>query len=97
MPKPPGAGSTVAGSVSCPAKGSCTAVGTVWAGLGAKAALVAEHWNGTNWAVQATPAPLQAKQEGLNGVSCPASLSCAAVGDYNPGNGDAVPYAEQEH
>jgi hypothetical protein len=88
---------TALSGVSCPSATECTAVGTVWAGLGSKAALVAEHWNGTNWAVQATPAPLQAKQEGLYGVSCLVSLSCTAVGDYNPGNGDAVPYAEQEH
>jgi len=32
-----------------------------------------------------------------DGVSCLASLSCTTVGDYNPGNGDGVPYAEQEH
>jgi len=32
-----------------------------------------------------------------DGVSCLACLSCTTVGDYNPGNGDGVPYAEQEH
>ena len=79
--------------VSCPSGGACTAVGWVFAGeVGSKFAMVAEHWNGTSWTVQATPAPPQAKQEALNGVSCLASLYCTAVGGYFRG----VPFAEHE-
>ncbi len=88
---------TMLSGVSCPSATACTAVGTAWAGLGSKAAMVAEHWNGTTWTIQATPAPRKAKQTGFGGVSCLATLYCTAVSSYNPGNGDGVPYAEQEH
>jgi hypothetical protein len=88
---------TFLSGVSCPSATGCTAVGTVWAGLGTEAAMVAEHWNGTTWTIQATPTPPKAKQTGLDGVSCLASLYCTAAGGYNPGNGNGVPYAEQEH
>jgi hypothetical protein len=43
---------------------------------------LAEHWDGTKWAIQPTP-----NQNGpvnqLRGVSCTSATSCTAVGDGN--------------
>ena len=81
-PKPPGT-SAFLQDVSCPARGSCIAVG--FATSGGNPATLAEHWDGTRWTIQATPNPAGppgAAQATLNGVSCASSASCTAVGDY---------------
>src|SRR5215471_15134675 len=41
--------------VSCPAKGDCTAVGFYHKDQ--VGYTLAEHWNGTSWAIQPTPNP----------------------------------------
>jgi hypothetical protein len=48
-----------------------------------------ERWNGTAWHAQPTPNPARASTNGLNGVSCPSSSDCTAVG---LGNGDGTPF-----
>jgi hypothetical protein len=72
-------GSTVAAltSVSCPSTKSCFAVGNYSAGSGSRT--LAEHWNGSSWAQQATVNPSSATS--LNGVSCPNTKSCFAIGN----------------
>jgi hypothetical protein len=69
------------GSVSCSSAASCTAVGRANATGGDTSHLLAEHWNGTTWAIQTVPAdPAGTNDDGLNAVSCVSATSCTAVG-----------------
>ncbi len=69
--------------VACPSPTDCEAVGFYPpAEPGGNLAPVAEGWNGTTWALQATPNPTDATGSNLNGVACPSSTDCEAVGDY---------------
>jgi hypothetical protein len=43
---------------------------------------LAEHWNGSNWTVQATPNPTVIGDNVLSGVSCTSSTACTATGHY---------------
>jgi hypothetical protein len=63
--------------VSCPADGTCTAVGTYNAGAGLRT--LAERSDGSNWRIESTPNPAGA-QSLLTGVSCPGPSLCVAVG-----------------
>lgn len=81
--------------VSCTSVQSCTAVGANATNAAFFNTGVAEYWNGTRWALQATPVP-QTNTHGaaLSGVSCPAPLTCTAVGVYgHPGD---RPLADRE-
>ena len=82
----PGASPTLY-AISCTSPSFCIAVGSTVAasadgfaggGWQSSKALV-EAWNGTTWAVEATPAGAVAPAE-LSGVSCTSSTSCVAVG-----------------
>lgn len=70
-------------SVSCASPTSCDAVGTYQDEHGWGHPLV-EHWDGTTWTVQqaADPDPPgpNANNSELDGVSCPTTISCMAVG-----------------
>jgi hypothetical protein len=44
---------------------------------------LAERWDGTSWATQATPKPAGATSSQLNGVSCSGATNCVAVGYYS--------------
>jgi hypothetical protein len=78
--------------VSCVSARTCTAVG--WypfgeapgAGGSGPHRTLAERWNGTNWAVQATPTPRVAGGGDLIGVSCVSARACTAVGSTNAGS-----------
>jgi hypothetical protein len=43
---------------------------------------LAEHWDGTSWAVQPTAEPTGSSATDLADVSCSSATSCTAVGDY---------------
>jgi hypothetical protein len=93
-PKPPRT-STFLSAVSCPVPGSCTAVGHS-ARVGGNAFMLAEHWDGSGWAIQPTPGQAGIVNATLNGVSCASPASCTAVGAYNPPTvGGEHPVAEQ--
>jgi hypothetical protein len=64
--------------VSCVAATACLAVGDS-NNAGALVTL-AESWNGSNWAIQATPNPSGARSSSLQGVSCSASSAGPPVG-----------------
>jgi len=82
MLKPPGAGSTIMESVSCPAAGNCTAVGIFHRN---GAFTLAEHWNGTRWVIQPTPNLPRGFHNPLEeAVSCVSPASCTAVVDSSP-------------
>ena len=75
-PAPSGSTGASLSSVSCPAAGTCEAVGQN--GL----ASLAESLSGTTWTVQTTPPTSSPNVDNeLSGVSCPAVGACEAVGD----------------
>ncbi len=86
-PGPPGrANQTILNAISCPARGSCTAVGS--SSLGTRGFVLAERLRGAKWSLQSTPNPRFGG--GLNGVSCTRREFCLAVGDEQTG---ADPYS----
>jgi hypothetical protein len=83
---PPGAVASYFQAVSCPALGSCMAVGYYLSPGGAPQAL-AESYSSGSWQLLAVPLPSTAGSY-LQGVSCPTAGSCVAVG-YDLGAGGA--------
>jgi hypothetical protein len=79
-PQPGAQGSELTG-VSCPSASRCSAVGWYTAKSGVTRTL-AERWNGTAWATQATPNPALDITAELDGVSCSSASACTAVGWY---------------
>jgi hypothetical protein len=70
-------------AVSCPSAASCVATGTYYNSTGTVRKTLAEHWNGSTWAIQTTPNPTGTTEAELTGVSCPASATtCMAAGLY---------------
>jgi hypothetical protein len=79
-PQPGAQGSELTG-VSCSSASRCSAVGWYTAKSGSTRTL-AEHWNGTAWATQATPNPAPDISAQFDGVSCSSASACTAVGWY---------------
>ena len=80
-PNPPGGVLELLG-VSCASASACTAVGSDYInGTGLRVPLV-ERWNGTRWAIQASPNLPAGSDSFLSGVSCVSARACTAVGDY---------------
>jgi hypothetical protein len=75
-PNPSGSNGTAFGGVACPSTTSCYAVGNY--GVGSDVKTLAEHWNGSGWALMTTPSP--STYAFLSSVACPAKKSCYAVG-----------------
>jgi hypothetical protein len=72
------------GGVSCTSASACTAVGS-YDNNNIIAVTLAEHWNGTKWAIQHTPNPSGATWAGLGGVWCTSASACIAIGGSNSG------------
>jgi len=83
LPAPESGGGIVLSTVSCVASAtSCTAVGFNRDKSDINSTL-AEHWNGTEWSVEATPTPGTpgvGTEVTLEGVSCPSIVVCVALG-----------------
>jgi hypothetical protein len=94
-PKPAGAERASLAGVSCPGGSVCFAVGySSHPDVSATGtATLAERRIGSTWSVMPTPNPQGSSFAGLLGVSCPARLSCHAVGSTDtPG---PIPIAER--
>jgi hypothetical protein len=65
--------------ISCTAGNSCTAVGSFTDASGSGVTLV-EVWDGTGWTMQTSANPPAGPTADLQGVSCPVSNACTAVG-----------------
>ncbi len=78
--------SVILNAISCPAQGSCTAVGD--SSRYTTGYVLAERLRGARWSLQPTPNPRFGG--GLNGVSCTRQGFCLAVGDEQTG---ADPYS----
>jgi hypothetical protein len=72
-------------AVACTSASACTAVGGSMSSLSTPVTL-AERWNGTTWAIQATPNRAGAAASGLFSVACPSPGSCMAVGGTSSPN-----------
>jgi hypothetical protein len=96
-PNPTGALTSSLFGVSCVSAGACTAVGsyTSHAGGSVTTATLAEVWNGTSWAIQATPNPSGLDTSQLIDVSCVSTGACTAVGTYTNFALNDVTLAEQ--
>jgi hypothetical protein len=95
-PNPAGATeSFLAGGVSCTSSTACTATG-FYVNSSEVDVILAEHWNGTEWAIQTTPNPTGATESRLNGgVSCTSSTICTTTGYYKNSSGIRVTLAER--
>jgi hypothetical protein len=79
--------------LSCPSKSDCAAVGWDISGDSSGSAVpFAERWSGGSWAIQSVANPIEETTE-LEGVSCPNTSLCTAVGFYYGSSGQ-VPLAE---
>jgi hypothetical protein len=79
-------------AVSCASRSNCVGVGAT-ATTRATAPLI-ESWHGSAWKIAKVKGPLTATQRGnvdLNGVSCPTTTSCVAVGTYTMGTNPIAP------
>ena|GEM_PF-558712 len=83
LPLPSAAGSYLEG-VSCPAVGTCVAVGYDL-GAGNVPQLLAETYRAGSWSVSAAPLPAGAQASYLTGVSCQGALTCVASGWFSVG------------
>jgi hypothetical protein len=92
-PSPVGADQLSLAGVSCISPASCTAVGSYTEGFGHASTTfpLAEYWNGSTWAIQATPSPSSAVDSGLSAVSCTSATSCTAVGSYRSSAAHPLP------
>ena len=93
VPVDAGGGSTaqvIATELSCPAPGTCTAVGNYLNNTGHRVGLI-ETLSGGSWSEQVAPQPSDAATKQiaeLSAVSCPTTSFCGAGGDYrNSQNG----------
>jgi hypothetical protein len=94
-PNPSAAAGAELGAVSCPSASDCTATGAYADSSTKTTVTLAETWNGTKWAVQATPNPSHNRASGLNGVSCATAGACATAGSYESPQGASLPLTEQ--
>jgi len=85
VPNPARASANYLSGVSCPSASDCTAVGQ-GNGDGTPFAL-GERWRDGRWRLQAVPAPVGAAENQLNGIACPATGRCLAVGTVGPTRG----------
>jgi hypothetical protein len=77
-------------AVTCLSAKECTAVG------GDPSGALAEHWNGTKWAMEPAP-PGPGTNHLLSDVSCTSATACTAVGSYVPKSRREVALTLAEH
>jgi hypothetical protein len=68
-------------SVTCTSASDCWAVGSDTSNDGIIQTLI-ERWNGSEWAIVASPNNATTRDNELNGVACASASNCWAVGDY---------------
>jgi hypothetical protein len=77
-PNPKGSDSYL-NAVSCASATYCAAVGSTYPASGPGKTLV-ERWNGSGWAIVASPNPAGVSESYLSGVRCTRATACTAVG-----------------
>jgi hypothetical protein len=79
-PNPHGQTFAALDGLACPNATSCFAVGNYSTKSWSRT--LVEHWNGTSWAITASPNPPGQTFAIVGSISCPSSASCYAVGFY---------------
>jgi sugar lactone lactonase YvrE/alpha-tubulin suppressor-like RCC1 family protein len=87
-PAPSGSEESTLVGMSCPTATSCRATGSYRDSSGASVPL-AEHWNGTAWAIESVPAPPGSKYALLGGVSCPSADLCIGTGYWQDASAES--------
>jgi hypothetical protein len=77
------------GTLSCPAAGTCIAVGE------RGKTLVADEWNGSSWAMLPAPAPVPSGTGFFSSISCTLAAACTAVGAQGPAGHPSQVLAER--
>jgi hypothetical protein len=84
VPGPVGSAGAEFSGLACTSARACAAAGAFSPGAGETDVTLAEAWNGTRWAIEATPSPVGAGTDTLfDGVSCVSARACTAVGSYS--------------
>ena len=78
---PPGKTDAELNGVTCTSSTSCFAVGNYSTKQWSRTLI--EQWNGTSWRSFAAPNPPGQNYAALDGIACPSSTSCFAVGNYS--------------
>src|SRR6266487_336575 len=86
-PNPAGAGESRLEAVECAllSTSMCMAVGK--STVAESDSLLAEQWNGTNWALSSPVVPAGATNSHFEAVTCPSTSSCRAAGSYTTSGG----------
>jgi hypothetical protein len=87
---PPDENSARLTKVSCPAAGTCVAIGTYLAAPNDLQSVIATL-SGGSWTAMTAPAPAANRVVELLGISCPAAGSCVAAGYYRDPSGGLHP------
>jgi hypothetical protein len=85
-PNPAGSSDSELYAMACPSLTHCVAVGT--ANNRSKYLTLVEVWNGSQWTIQTSPNRASMLDDVLNGVACPSSGKCVAVGYTDDANSD---------
>lgn len=78
--------------VSCPASNSCLAVGYYRSQTGSHALI--ERWNGDRWSIEHIARQPDETASELDDITCNATASCTAVGDFENGGPDTFALIE---
>ena len=92
-PNPAGTTFASLDGVSCSSATNCIAVGSQDP-TNTESTALAEHWNGSAWALQTAVNPAGDTAVDLSGVSCPTATFCMAVGFNQPSVGSSTAVAE---
>jgi hypothetical protein len=93
MPDPSRSRGSYVSGIACTGRTNCWAVG-YYATSSDIDETLAEHWNGTRWAVKRTASPAKSSLGILTGVACVSSRNCTAIG-YSARGSDIITLAEQ--
>jgi streptogramin lyase len=92
-PAPGGSVAAAFDGISCPAAGSCTAVGD-YLGSDGKGHGILAILSGGAWITTDAPLPAGGSQAALSAVSCPDSGDCMASGSFSASGGGTLPLIE---
>jgi hypothetical protein len=83
-------------AISCPERSTCIAVGSSSDPVTNTTKTLIERWDGTTWSIDTSPSAgpdAKSVTDNVNGVSCPSTPTCVAVGRYFNGTAGNEPLA----
>jgi hypothetical protein len=93
----PNMAATAANTVTCVSTSDCWIVGNFYDGTLTVQRPMTEHWNGAAWSIipPSVPSTTSNNKGGLEGVACPSSSLCWAVGEFQNNSGVQQPLIER--